>query len=262
MQKVINRDCEYSIVEKIFNEAKKLGFRVHVDLCYGLPFQEMSGFKDTLNKIVKLEPDRIAMENYSHFPSYYPLQRFIPTSSVPNSFMRIVLSIIGNEMLSDAGYVKIGDHYVKSNNIMHKEYKNKNINRDLMGYSVSDRRNVMAFGSSGISFINDTYYHNKKLVEDYFSDLDKNQLPLKKEESHKLSTDDKIRSTVILKWLLTYWEIDKKSINNEFNIDFDEYFQDEIKQLDKFYDDGILVLKIINQVNRNRKCRQACCLCI
>lgn len=240
VQRIINRDCKFEVVEKLFNEARKLGLRIHVDLCYGLPFQEYSGLRDTLKKIVLLKPDRIAMENYSHFPAYYPLQRLIPSSAVPNSFMRIILAILASEILTENGYIRIGDHYVRQGNNMHKAYTEKRINRDLMGYSISDRRQVVAFGSSGISFIGDTYYHNKKIIEDYFADLDKNQLPLAKEESHKLDRDDKIRSSIIQKSILTYFQIDKEAVSREFNIDFDEYFKDEMKQLEKFVDDGIL----------------------
>lgn len=241
VQKVINRDCKFESVEKLFSEARKLGLRIHVDLCYGLPFQEISGLKNTLNKIVRLQPDRIAVENYSHFPAYYPLQRLIPTSAVPNSFMRIVLAMLASEILIEGGYIRIGDHYVRQGNNMHKAFTEKRIKRDLMGYSIADRRQVVAFGSSGISFIGNTYYHNKKLVEDYFNELDMNRLPLEREEAHKLDLDDKIRSEVILKSLLTYYQIDKDVVSKEFNINFDDYFKDELKQLDKFVEDGILV---------------------
>ncbi|RCX16305.1 anaerobic coproporphyrinogen III oxidase [Anaerobacterium chartisolvens] len=243
VQRIINRDCKPEVVEKLFNEAKKLGLRIHVDLCYGLPFQEISGFRNTLEKILMLQPDRIAMENYSHFPAYYPLQRLIPTSSVPNSFNRIVLSILANELLTEGGYVRIGDHYVKQGNNMHIAFEDKKINRDLMGYSISDRRQVVAFGSSGISFIDGTYCHNKKTAEEYFEDLDSNKMPLDCNGAHKLNQDDKIRAAVILKYLLTYYEIDKTAINKDFDIDFDEYFASEIKQLDKFASDGIVTLE-------------------
>lgn len=243
VQKIINRDCKIEVVDKLFNEAKKLGLRVHVDLCYGLPFQEMSGLKNTLEKMLLLQPDRIAMENYSHFPAYYPLQRLIPTSSVPNSFNRIVLSMLASEILTEGGYVRIGDHYVKKGNNMHLAFTEKKINRDLMGYSVADRRQVVAFGSSGISFIDNTYYHNMKTIETYFEAIDKNILPLESKECYKLNQDDKIRAAVILKWLLTYYEVDKDAVSKEFNINFDEYFKDEIKQLDKFVIDGIITLE-------------------
>ncbi|MDP4181574.1 MAG: oxygen-independent coproporphyrinogen III oxidase [Bacillota bacterium] len=241
VQKIINRDCKFEVVEKLFNEARRIGLRIHVDLCYGLPFQDMTGLKNTLEKIVRLQPDRIAMENYSHFPAFYPLQRKIPTDSVPNSFMRIVLSILAKEVLTENNYIRIGDHYVRKGNLMHQAFIENRINRDLMGYSIADRRQVIAFGSSGISCINNTYYHNKKLIEDYFSELDKNELPLEKSESHKLDQDDKIRASIILKWLLTYYQIDKDAVSKEFNINFDEYFKEELKQLNRFEKDGIIL---------------------
>ncbi|MGA1870060.1 MAG: oxygen-independent coproporphyrinogen III oxidase [bacterium] len=251
VQKAINRDCKFETVERLFTEARKLGLRIHVDLCYGLPFQEMAGFSDTINKILMIQPDRIAVENYAHFPLVYPLQRKIPLASIPNSFMRILLYILGRDMLLSNGYKEVGlYHFVKEDNNMYKAFIEKKINRDLMGYSVGDRRQFIGFGNSSISFIGNTYFHNKSSINEYYQWIDENKLPLEDKSSHILTDDDLIRNIIIQKEILTYLQIDKTKINNEYHVKFDDYFHTELKNLSKFEDDHVLcfednIIKIV-----------------
>ncbi|MCW8966442.1 MAG: oxygen-independent coproporphyrinogen III oxidase [Candidatus Pacearchaeota archaeon] len=242
VQKSINRDCKFKVVEKIVLNARRAGLRINVDLCYGLPFQEYSGLQNTINKIILLKPDRIALESYSHFPVYYPLQKKIPAASIPNSFMRIILAMMAAELLIDAGYVKIGDHFVIKEHYMHKEFKRKKVFRDFMGYSPDVRKELLAFGSSAISYIGDTYVHNTNNIDHYFSLINDGRLPLDTKVSHKLTGDDKLRAEIIQKGILTYSYIDKGEINDKFNINFDIYFEEEIKKLLPLCKDGIVIM--------------------
>jgi oxygen-independent coproporphyrinogen-3 oxidase len=66
------------------------------------------------------------------------------------------------------------------------------------------------------------------------------KLPLDAGKSHKLTEDDLVRMDIIQKGILTYYQINKKEINKKFNIDFDDYFRDEMKKLLPFKNDNVI----------------------
>jgi oxygen-independent coproporphyrinogen-3 oxidase len=241
IQKVINRDCDVETVTKIVNQAKELGFRVHIDLCYGLPFQGLHEIEKTILHIVAMNPDRIAVFPYAHYPLLFPLQRLIPFSCIPNSFMKVLLIKHGEELFTASGYKKIGiDHFVKPDNSLYSAAGKKKIIKDFMGYSVDSRRCFLGFGSSAISFSGNHYFHNTTKLKEYYTQADQQQLPLKHDMSCKLSGDDMIRNMIIQKSILCDFMIDKEEISKTFTIDFDEYFKDEFIILKEYEKDKLI----------------------
>lgn len=244
VQEAINRDCKKEILEELICKCKKLGFRVHVDLCYGLPFQEYGGFKKTIEDICVMQPDRVAMLTYMHYPTVFPLQRKIPAASLPGSFNRMLLARLADDLFGSAGYEKIGiDHYVKSDNNLCKAFKSGAAARDLMGYSTSERKCFVGMGLGAISFTGKNFYHNKQALESYARDVCAGKLPLEENISHTLTEEDIIRNEIIQKGILCYGIIDKTEIGLRFNIDFDIYFKIEMGQLEKYARDGLLSME-------------------
>ncbi len=241
VQKTINRNCKPETVRKIAGQAGELGFRIHIDLCYGLPFQGRHELEKTINLIAALNPDRIALFPYVHYPMLFPLQRRIPAASVPNSFIRILLLMQAEEMFAVHGYKKVGiDHFVKANNPLYQAACKQKVIKDFMGYSVDQRRSFIGFGNAAISFLGNNFYHNTIILKDYYQQLDEEQLPLEKAMAHSLSPDDLIRNRVIQKSILSDQVIDKKAISREFGINFDEYFQAELTLLQEYEKDGLI----------------------
>lgn len=241
IQKTINRDCKEGVVKKIINTAKQLGFKVHVDLCYGLPFQGISELEYTVKTVAKMEPDRIALFPYAHYPVLFPMQRYIPSSSLPNSFVKIMLAKIAEEIFAANGYFKVGiDHYVKKDNPLYKASLEDKVIKDFMGYSVEQRKYFIGFGNSAISFFGNGMYHNIISLNDYYESIDKKKIPLEKNMGHFLSRDDLIRNKLIQKSILCDFAIRKDEIENEFEIYFDDYFKSELKTLIDYEKDGLV----------------------
>lgn len=241
IQKIINRNCNPIVVSKLIEQAKSLGLRVHVDLCYGLPFQGQNEFEKTAREVIGFQPDRIAVFPYAHYPYEYPMQRLIPTSSVPNSFIKVLLAEIANDLFISSGYVRIGsDHFIKKDNIMYQNYMDKMVERDFMGYSVDERKQFFGFGNSAISFLGDTLFHNLIPMDEYYKSISSGDLGIHESMSHTLSADDAIRKRVMLKHILSYMEIEYKDFEDEFNISFDAYFNSELLKLENFQKDGLI----------------------
>lgn len=241
-QFIINRNYDVDVLRKLVDQARGLGMRIHIDLCYGLPFQGQNEFEYTLNEIMKIKPSRIATYPYSHYPFLFPAQKLIPTSSIPNSFIKVLLAKMADDIFLENDYAKIGfDHFVRKDNVMYENYKDKRVVRDFMGYSIDKRKELFGFGNSAISFLNGTFFHNIAKMEEYCTALSAGETGINYSMSHNLSKDDFIRKQVILKNILTYMEIDKKALEDEYGIAFDNYFDRELEKINNFGKDDLLV---------------------
>jgi oxygen-independent coproporphyrinogen-3 oxidase len=250
IQQTIHRDCKPETARKIVSQAKELGFRVHIDLCYGLPFQGLHELESTIRQIATMAPDRVAIFPYVHYPVIFPLQKRIPAASLPNSFIKILLMMRAEELFTAYGYHKVGiDHFVKEDDPLYPAAGAQKIIKDFMGYSVDQRSCFIGFGNSAISFLGNHYYHNTVLLNDYYGQVDQGNLPLEKEMAHGLSPDDLIRSRVILKSILSDFVIDKKAINREYGIDFDQHFQTELALLQDYEKDGLIDSSAGNRIS-------------
>ncbi len=240
-QAVINRECEPATLRRVVDAARSAGLRVHIDLCYGLPFQGQNELEHTVKEVVKIEPNRIATYPYSHYPFLFPLQKMIPTASIPNSFTKVLLAKAADDILSANGYAKIGfDHFVRTGDVLHEQYRQRLVERDFMGYSIDKRKNLLGFGNSAISFLNDSFFHNFAKMAEYSGSLAAGGIGVDPALSHRLSKDDRIRKRVMLRNVLTYMEIDKDEVERDFGINFDEYFHGELAKIEEMKKDGLV----------------------
>ena len=240
VQKAINRNNPVDIVRKKVEDSKSHGFRAHVDLCYGLPFQGLGEFEQTLKEVVRINPDRIILYPYAHYPMSFPAQRLIPTMSLPNSFIKILQSIQAEEILVANGYVRVGyDHYVKPENSLFKGYRENKGVRNFMGSAIEPGK-LLGFGNSAISFSGKMYFHNLISLDGYYETVNRQVIPVEPKMGHLLSRDDLIRHKVIQKYIMCDFQINKEEINQELQINFDEYFQPELKRLQALEKDGLV----------------------
>ncbi len=242
VQKVINREHKPDTVHSLIALAREIGFRVHVDLCYGLPFQGLNELEKTLLEIVKSQPLRMSVNPYTHNPFVFPRQKIIPNSSVPNSFMKIMLALMADNVLTERGYVRIGlDQYIKPEDPFFDSLQKHSV-RSLMGYSQNDKVSFLGCGATAISFFDNSFYMNSARLEDYFQQIDQSRVPLDGKRCYRYNEDDRIRNQLIQKYLLTHFNIDKKQFARELNVDFDHYFNGEMIKLARHEKDGLVDL--------------------
>lgn len=242
VQSVINREHKPDAVHSLMALARELGFRVHVDLCYGLPFQGLNELQKTLLEIVKSQPLRISVNPYAHNPFVFPGQKIIPLSSVPNSFMKIMQAILADDILTECGYVRIGlDQYIKPEDPYFESLRKHGI-RSLMGYSTNEKVSFLGCGATAISYFDNSFYMNSARLKEYYQQIDHNSVPLDGKRCYRYNDDDRIRNQVIQKFILGHFEIDKKQFARECNADFDCYFKEEIAKLARHEKDGLVDL--------------------
>ncbi|MEN8906568.1 MAG: radical SAM protein [Clostridiales bacterium] len=241
IQNTINRDCNEEDVREIVLNSKKLGLKVHIDLCYGLPFQGINEFSRTVNTIVSLDIERVAVFSYIHFPMFFPMQKLIPKSSLGNSFMMVLLMKTAERIFEENNFYKIGyDHFVKEEDPLFEKALEGSITRDFMGQSLVKDKNFVGFGNSAISYANNNMFHNIQSIDKYYEVLEKGIIPLKNSKNHQLSKDDRIRNRLILRSILSDFKINKTKYEFDFGINFDEYFEVELKELLEYEKDGLV----------------------
>ncbi len=238
-QQAVNRIQPEALTRHFVQVARDLGFQsINLDFIYGLPFQTVATFSETLEKLIDISPDRIALFNYAYVPWLKKHQRVIDPNTLPKPEEKLAILKLSIERLTQAGYVYIGmDHFAKPEDELTIALRNKTLYRNFQGYSTRAGCDLFAFGMSGISQTESVYAQNLKDIPEYYAALDQGRLAT--ERGYRLSDDDQIRRHVIMR-LMCDFELDRRGVERRFGIDFDTYFDDALKQLQGFERDGLL----------------------
>ncbi len=242
VQLAVNRIQPESDTLEIISAARHYDFQsINIDLIYGLPFQTVASFKDTINKVINYEPDRIAIYNYAHMPHLFKPQRRISESDLPSANEKLAILQMVIELLTDAGYVYIGmDHFAKPDNELAIAQRNFSLQRNFQGYSSHEECDTLALGITSISKIADSYSQNVKTLEEYYALLDQHKLPLFK--GYNLDLDDNLRADIIAQ-ITCHSKIDISAIEQNYGIIFNQYFAAEKNLLLQMEGDGLLIKK-------------------
>ncbi|MBV0931977.1 oxygen-independent coproporphyrinogen III oxidase [Marinobacterium weihaiense] len=239
VQEAVNRVQPTEQVRAVLEHARTLGFKsINMDLIYGLPHQTEASFQDTLDTVIEMSPDRLSVFNYAHLPDRFRSQKHIRAEDLPSAETK--LSILQNTInrLLDAGYVYIGmDHFAKPDDELAIAQAEGKLHRNFQGYTTHADCDLVAMGVSAISQIGNVYYQNEHDVAAYTQAVAQQHHAVKR--GVKLNTDDHIRRAVITQ-LICQFELDTRTIERRFEIDFDCYFSNEQSELTQFANDGLI----------------------
>jgi oxygen-independent coproporphyrinogen-3 oxidase len=237
---------------------RELGYQsINLDLIYGLPFQTVDGFAKTVDKIIDINPDRIAVFNYAHVPWMKKHMALIHQEDIPAAEIKLEILKMTIGKLVNAGYEFIGmDHFAKPDDELSVAMREKKLYRNFQGYSTNAGADLYAMGITSISQLKNVYAQNYKTEKEYYSALDNEKLPTVK--GYKLTEDDHLRREVIMK-LMCNFELDFSPIEEQFNIDFKKYFawglnnlkEMEVDDLVEISDKGFKVKNMGRMLIRN-----------
>jgi oxygen-independent coproporphyrinogen-3 oxidase len=241
VQEAVNRIQPESITRDAVKWSRKLGFKsINLDLIYGLPHQSLSSFEKTVRRIIDISPDRLAVFNYAHVPWLKPHQKLIHQEQLPSPELKLQIFKMTIEKLIDAGYWNIGmDHFAKRTDEMAIAQTNKTLYRNFQGYSTKAGCDLYGFGMSAIGHFKETYQQNMKTLPDYYKAL--NATSLATNVGYRMTSDDHIRKAVIIR-IMCDMELEKSSVEQQFGINFDSYFDDALRKLETFVPDGLVTL--------------------
>jgi oxygen-independent coproporphyrinogen-3 oxidase len=240
VQKTINRVQPYALTRELIQSARDLGFHsVNVDLIYGLPYQTAETFAHTVDQILELTPDRIALFSYAHVP-WLKKQQNSFEGHLPEGMQKFDIFRTGLLRFLEAGYLYIGmDHFAKPGDELAVSQQNRTLHRNFQGYTTKAGADLYGMGITAISGIQNAYAQNQRDIPTWQTAVEHRGIATMR--GYNLSDDDRLRRAVISR-LLCHMVIVKKEIEQEFKIDFDQYFAGELRGLQSFQDDGLILL--------------------
>ena len=240
VQQTIHRVQPYEMTRDLIVASRELGFEsLNVDLIYGLPFQTAESFQATIDQVLTLEPDRVAMFSYAHVP-WLRKQQGAFQAHLPEGREKFRIFRSGLERFLGAGYLYIGmDHFARPSDELSIAQKNRTLHRNFQGYTTKAGADLYGMGVSAISSVGEAYAQNRREVPAYEAAVGERGIATMR--GYRLSADDVLRREVIGR-LLCHTVIRKQEIEQEFSISFDEYFAGEIERLEEQRTEGLVSL--------------------
>ena len=239
VQEAINRIQDTNFIAQLIQRARALNIdSINLDVIYGLPHQSRDSFQNTLNDIVALAPDRISLFSYAHLPERFSAQRKIKDQWLPQGREKLNLMLDAINFITANNYVAIGmDHFAKPNDDLAIAQKQWRLHRNFQGYTTKGEADLLGLGVSSISQVGNAFSQNDKVLKDYYKNID--EIGISVSKGVMTDRDDKIRGEVI-KTLMCNFRLDMAEISQKFEIDFAQYFADELASLSDFIQDGLV----------------------
>jgi oxygen-independent coproporphyrinogen-3 oxidase len=238
VQQAINRIQPYEMTRDLIGNARELGFdSINVDLIYGLPYQSPERFAHTVDQIVSVAPDRIALFSYAHVP-WLKKQQGAFATHLPEGLQKFDIFRTGLTKFLDAGYLYIGmDHFAKPGDELAAAQTNRTLHRNFQGYTTKAGADLYGMGVTAISGIQNSYAQNHRDLHSWEAAVADRGIATMR--GYRLSEDDRLRRAVISR-LLCHTVVFKDEVSREFGINFDEYFADALRKLKVAREDGLL----------------------
>ncbi|NOY55824.1 MAG: oxygen-independent coproporphyrinogen III oxidase [Actinobacteria bacterium] len=244
VQDMIGRHQTWEQTQSLHLSARELGYEsINVDLIYGLPGQTEATYSKTLEGILELRPDRLAVYSFAYVPWVRPNQKRIDPALLPDRDLKFALLSLVSDRLVGGGYQAIGmDHFALPDDELAVAQREGTLSRNFMGYTTKRGTEMVALGSSGISDVAGAYAQNHKRLASYYEAIDNGVLPI--ERGTVLNEDDRIRRHVITELMCNY-VIRADDVERRFDIVFETYFASELAALtapDGLVDQGMVTL--------------------
>jgi oxygen-independent coproporphyrinogen-3 oxidase len=242
VQFAVNRNQSEFITRQVIDWCRSLGFSsINIDLIYGLPLQTTASFSETLDKIIDISPERIAVYNFAYVPWMKKHQSVIHVEDLPSPETKLDIITATIEKLSTAGYVYLGmDHFAKPEDELTVSQRMKTLRRNFQGYSTKAGSDLYGLGMSSISHFGNYYAQNAKTLAEYYLALDNGTLATRM--GYAMTEDDEIRKQVIMR-LMCQLSLNYDEIEQEFGIDFHSYFAESLAELQPLAEDGLVKIE-------------------
>ena len=241
VQVAVHREQSVEQVQDLMQAARTMRFKsVNLDLIYGLPKQTAQSWTQTLQSVVQLRPERIALYAYAHLPARFKPQRHINSSDLPSGEAKTNMLSQAIDVLQAEGYVYIGmDHFALPEDALAIAKRQGRLHRNFQGYTTQPDCDLIGLGVSSIGNIGATYQQNAKTLDEYQDMLEQGRLPVVRGVA--LSKDDLLRRSVIMA-LMCQGRVDFDIINATHLIDFEHYFRNELQKIHVMQSQGIVSL--------------------
>lgn len=197
VQRAINRDQSFEDTKAVVDGLRARGVAsVNLDVLYGLPHQSRDSVVATVEKVLSLRPERIALFGYAHVPWFKKHQTMIDEAALPGTAERLAQSLAAAEVIVKAGYDAIGlDHFALPGDSLARAASTGELKRNFQGYTDDGAETLIGLGPSSVSRYRQGYAQNITATGEYERRVGENRLATAR--GIALTDDDRLRAWVI-----------------------------------------------------------------
>jgi len=240
VQEAVHRIQPRDMTQQAIDWMRELGYgSINLDLIYGLPHQTVESFNETLDIVLEMKPDRLAVFSYAHVPWIKPSQKILEQRVLPTPETKLeLLKLVIEKLTANDQYVYIGmDHFARPNDELAVAQQSKQLQRNFQGYSTRAGSDIYAFGMSSISQIPEAYWQNQKELPKYQEAVGAGRVPLHR--AYFVTEEDKIRRETIMR-VMCDLSLDFAAMSRKLGINFAQHFAEELASLSLFELDGLV----------------------
>ena len=240
VQRAVNRVQPFEETRDLVLAARALGFHsVNIDLIYGLPHQTPERFDATIDRVLEISPDRLAVYSYAHVP-WMKKHQDLFAAHLPDERAKFEIFLTALRRFTGAGYAYIGmDHFARPDDELARAREDRTLWRNFQGYTTKAGTDLIGIGMSAIGSAHGGFFQNEKDLAAYQAAVTAGRAATAR--GFVLSVDDRVRGRVIQN-LLCHAAVSKRAIAREFAIDFDAYFTGALARLAPLAVDGLVEL--------------------
>ncbi len=198
VQQAINRPQTFEQTRQVVEAMRARGVgSVNLDMLYGLPHQNLDTIDDTVDKIVSLDPDRIALFGYAHVPWVKKHQNMIDVANLPGIQARYEQAEHAAARFIKSGFRRIGmDHFARQHDTMSIAEQDGTLRRNFQGYTSDHADVLIGIGASSIGRLPQGYVQNTPSTHEYQRRIEGDEKFATVRGIH-LSDDDRMRAWLI-----------------------------------------------------------------
>ena len=234
IQKTIGREQSYELTKRVADMIRARGVAsLNADILYGLPHQTRARIADSVQKLLTLSPDRVALYGYAHVPWMSRRQQMIPSEAMPTPEERLHLFETARQLFTWDGYQEIGiDHFARPTDSMAIAARNGTLRRNFQGYTDDTAPVLIGLGASSISRFPQGYAQNASGTSDHTKAVRMGEFSTHR--GHVFAGEDLMRARII-EALMCDFRVDRAELQRDFGVSdqrLDELFRNAASAFD------------------------------
>ena len=217
IQQTIGRIQSYDVTRRAVEMIRARGIdSLNADILFGLPHQTKARMTESVQKLLSLSPDRVALYGYAHVPWMAKRQQMIPSDALPTPEARLALFDTARRLFLWDGYAEIGiDHFARPEDGLTRALQNGTLRRNFQGYTDDQAEVLIGVGASSISRFPQGYAQNAAATSAHTAAIREGRFSTAR--GHVFAGEDAMRGRMI-EMLMCEFRIDAEEIRDRFGI--------------------------------------------
>lgn len=217
IQATIGREQSYELTRAVADKIRDRGVRsLNADILYGLPHQTPQKIADSVQKLLSLSPDRVALYGYAHVPWMSRRQQMIPSDAMPTPEERLRLFGVARQLFAWDSYHEIGiDHFARTTDGLAMAQRLGRLRRNFQGYTDDTSEVLVGLGASSISRFPQGYAQNASATAAHTKAIRDGRFSTHR--GHVFAGEDLLRARII-EALMCDFAVDRAELLRDFGV--------------------------------------------